>query len=204
MSSCHAKPSPETPPAAGTPRFDSQAPERPGERSSSPPICSPSDLVVDGKVLAKAGTPVRTIVTYVRADGRFSKPGYVTVRLELHRSDGPRSGLHSTAIRGEGKECAREATPGGSGGGAGIGAMVGGLPGDKKGRSSANFSVGTRARAGRCNREAADKTAADACALPATAPAEALTCHPQYWCIRCFDGLGTREERIAPVCRGLC
>ncbi len=90
------------------------------------------DLVVDGKVLAKAGTPVRAIVTYVRASGRFSKPGYVTVRLDSIDIDGHRYPLHSTAIRDEGKGHTRSNAEK-IGGGAGLGAIIGGLAGGGKG-----------------------------------------------------------------------
>ena len=39
------------------------------------------DLVVDGKTLAKAGTPVKGKVTYVKSSGRLHEPGELTLRL---------------------------------------------------------------------------------------------------------------------------
>ena len=90
------------------------------------------DLVVDGKVLAKAGTPVRAIVTYARSSGRFSDPGYVTVRLDSIDIDGQRYRLHSTAIRDEGNGHTRSNAEK-IGGGAGLGAIIGAIAGGGKG-----------------------------------------------------------------------
>jgi hypothetical protein len=91
-----------------------------------------NDLVVDGKVLAKRGTPVRGIVTYARRSGRFQDPGYVTVRLHSIDIDGRRYRLHSTAIRDEGNGHTRSNVEK-IGGGTGIGALIGGLAGGGKG-----------------------------------------------------------------------
>src|SRR5262249_50690370 len=40
-----------------------------------------SDLVVDGKTLAKSGAPVSGKVTYAKSSGRLHAPGELTVRL---------------------------------------------------------------------------------------------------------------------------
>ncbi len=90
------------------------------------------DLVVDGKVVARRGAPVRGKVTYARSSGHFSNPGYVTVRLDSMEINGRRYDLHSTAIRDKGNGH----TKGNLlkiGGGTGVGALIGGLAGGGKG-----------------------------------------------------------------------
>ncbi len=62
-----------------------------------------SDLVVDGRVLARQGHPLRARVTYVRRSGRFHHAGYLTVRLDSIDIDGQRYSLESSPIRDEGK-----------------------------------------------------------------------------------------------------
>lgn len=90
------------------------------------------DLVVDGKVIARRGAPVRGKVTYARSSGRFSDPGYVTVRLDSMEIDGRRYDLHSTAIRDEGSGHTKSNLVK-IGGGTGLGALIGGLAGGGKG-----------------------------------------------------------------------
>lgn len=90
------------------------------------------DLVVNNKVLARAGTPVRARVTYVRRSGRFSNPGYLTVRLASIDIEGRRYALESTAIRDEGNGHT-DSNLEKIGGGAGIGTIIGAIAGGGKG-----------------------------------------------------------------------
>ncbi len=96
------------------------------------PCSLASDLVVDGRVLARRGTPLRARVTYARSSGRFKSPGYVTVRLDSIDLDGRRYDLRSSAIRDEGNGHTRSNVEK-IGGGTGLGALIGGLAGGGKG-----------------------------------------------------------------------
>jgi hypothetical protein len=90
------------------------------------------DLVVDGGVVARAGTPVRGRVTYASRSGRFHNAGYITVRLSSMDVDGRRYSLDSSAIRDKGNSHTRSNVEK-IGGGAGIGALLGAIVGGGKG-----------------------------------------------------------------------
>lgn len=91
-----------------------------------------SDLVVDGRVLARQGHPLRARVTYVRRSGRFHHAGYLTVRLNSIDIDGERYALDSSPIRDKGNSHTRSNVEK-IGGGAGIGTIVGAIAGGGKG-----------------------------------------------------------------------
>jgi hypothetical protein len=90
------------------------------------------NLVVNDRVLARAGTPVRARVTYVRRSGRFHDPGYLTIRLASMDIDGRRYDLDSTAIRDKG-DGHTDSNLEKIGGGAGIGTIIGAIAGGGKG-----------------------------------------------------------------------
>jgi hypothetical protein len=97
-----------------------------------------SDIVADGKTLAKRGNPVKGKVTYVNRSGRLHKPGELSLRL--------------TSINGEPVSSSRVSRKGKShtksnatkiGGGAAAGAVIGALAGGGKGAA-----IGATAGAG--------------------------------------------------------
>ena len=90
------------------------------------------DLVVDGRVLARAGHPLRARVTYVRRSGRFHHAGYITIRLSSMELDGEHYDLESSAIRDKGNGHTASNLEK-IGGGAGIGTIIGAIAGGGKG-----------------------------------------------------------------------
>lgn len=89
-------------------------------------------IIVDGREVARRGTPVRAEVTYVRRSGRFHHAGELTVRLASIDIRGRRYALKSTAIRDKGNGHGRSNVEK-IGGGAGIGAVIGAIAGGGKG-----------------------------------------------------------------------
>lgn len=96
------------------------------------------DVVSNGKVLAKAGDPVKGKVTGARSSGRLNAPGTLSVRLTSVNGTPVTTG---SAYR-KGKGHARSNTLK-IGGGAAAGALIGGLAGGGKGAA-----IGTVAGAG--------------------------------------------------------
>jgi len=98
------------------------------------------DIVERGKVVAKAGAPVKSKVTYVNRSGRLHKPGALTLRLSSINGET----VYSSAVSRKGKSH----TKGNAekiGGGAGAGAVIGALAGGGKG---AAIGAGAGAAAG--------------------------------------------------------
>jgi hypothetical protein len=90
------------------------------------------DLVVDGKTLAKAGTPVKGKVTYVKSSGRLHEPGELTLRLTSIELNGKMTPISTSGYHAKGKSHTKSnATK--IGGGAAAGALIGGLAGGGKG-----------------------------------------------------------------------
>ena len=96
------------------------------------------DIVEHGKVVARAGAPVRGKVTYVNRSGRLHKPGALTLRLTSIN----RETVYSSRITREGKSHTKGNVVK-IGGGAAAGALIGGLAGGGKGAA-----IGTVAGAG--------------------------------------------------------
>ena len=90
------------------------------------------NLVVNGQVLARSGTPLRGRVTYVRQSGRLHDPGYLTIRLASIDIDGHTYELQSSAIRDEGNGH-KDSNLLKIGGGAGLGTVIGAIAGGGKG-----------------------------------------------------------------------
>ncbi len=86
------------------------------------------DIVVNGQTIARAGSPVKGKVTYVRPSGRLSKPGLVTVRLTSINGQA----VHTSAVSRQGKSHTKSNVTK-IGGGAAAGAVVGALLGGGKG-----------------------------------------------------------------------
>ena len=89
-------------------------------------------LVVNGKTLARTGTPVRGKVTSAKSSGRLHAPGELTLRLTGVRINGRMVPISTTAHFAKGKGHTKSnATK--IGGGAAAGALIGGLIGGGKG-----------------------------------------------------------------------
>ncbi len=99
-----------------------------------------SDIVAEGKTLAKAGDPVKGKVTYVVSSGRLHKPGELSLRLVS--INGQR--VYSSRVSRKGKSHTKSnATK--IGGGAAAGTLIGALAGGGKG---AAIGAGAGAAAG--------------------------------------------------------
>ena len=89
-------------------------------------------IVVGGKTIAKAGTPVRGKVTAAKSSGRLHAPGQLSVRLTSVQVEGKMLAISTGSYHLEGKSHTKSnATK--IGGGAALGALVGGIAGGGKG-----------------------------------------------------------------------
>ena len=98
------------------------------------------EIVEHGKVVVRAGAPVKGKVTYVNRSGRLHKPGALTLRLSSINGET----VYSSRVSRQGKSH----TKGNAekiGGGAGAGAVIGALAGGGKG---AAIGAGAGAAAG--------------------------------------------------------
>ncbi len=91
-----------------------------------------SNLVVNGKTLAKSGAPVRGKVTHAKSSGRLHAPGELTLRLTSVQVDGKMVPISTSAYRAKGKSHTKGNVTK-IGGGAGAGALIGALAGGGKG-----------------------------------------------------------------------
>lgn len=95
-------------------------------------------IIVNGKTVAKAGSPVRGKVTLAKSSGRLHAPGQLSIRLTHVQS----TTVATTSYHVEGKSHTKSnATK--IGGGAAAGAIIGALAGGGKGAA-----IGTLAGAG--------------------------------------------------------
>jgi len=91
------------------------------------------DLVVNGKVIAKAGAPAKGKVTYAKSSGRLHNPGQVTIRLtSIQLVNGKTLPVSTSAFAAKGKSHTKSNVTK-IGGGAAAGALIGGLAGGGKG-----------------------------------------------------------------------
>jgi hypothetical protein len=91
-----------------------------------------SNLVVNGKTLAKTGAPVRGKVTHAKSSGRLHAPGELTLRLTSVQVNGKMVPISTSAYHAKGKSHTKSnATK--IGGGAGAGALIGAIAGGGKG-----------------------------------------------------------------------
>jgi len=86
------------------------------------------DIVEHGKVVAKAGAPVKGKVTYVNRSGRLHKPGALTLRLTSINDET----VYSSRVSRQGKSHTKSNVTK-IGGGTAAGALIGGLAGGGKG-----------------------------------------------------------------------
>jgi hypothetical protein len=96
------------------------------------------NVVVKGKTVAKAGSPVKGKVTYVKSSGRLHAPGLLTLRLTSVNGIPVSSSSHSFKGKSHTKSNVTKI-----GGGAAAGALIGGIAGGGKGAL-----IGTAAGAG--------------------------------------------------------
>lgn len=96
------------------------------------------DVVVKGKTVAKAGSPVKGKVTFAKSSGRLHEPGQVTLRLTSVNGIPVSSSSHAFKGKSHTKSNATKI-----GGGAVAGALIGGIAGGGKGAL-----IGTAAGAG--------------------------------------------------------
>jgi hypothetical protein len=100
------------------------------------------NLVVGGKTIAKAGSPVRGKVTLAKSSGRLHAPGQLSIRLTSVQVNGKMLAVSSGSYHVTGKSHMKSnATK--IGGGAAAGAVIGALAGGGKGAA-----IGTLAGAG--------------------------------------------------------
>jgi len=90
------------------------------------------DLTVDGKTLAKAGSPVKGKVTYAKSSGRLHVPGQLTLRLTSVEINGKMTPISTGGYFAKGKSHTKSNVVK-IGGGAAAGALIGGLVGGGKG-----------------------------------------------------------------------
>jgi hypothetical protein len=102
------------------------------------------DLTVNGKTLAKAGTPVKGKVTLAKSSGRLHAPGQVTLRLTSVEIKGKMVPISTSAFYAKGKSHTKSNVTK-IGGGAAAGALIGALAGGGKG---AAIGAGVGAGAG--------------------------------------------------------
>ena len=87
-----------------------------------------SDITSGGKIVARAGDPVRGKVTFVKSSGRLSSPGQLTLRLTSINGEP----VYSSHVSRKGKSHTKSNVAK-IGGGAAGGALIGGLVGGGKG-----------------------------------------------------------------------
>ena len=99
-----------------------------------------SDIVHEGKTVARSGDPVKGKVTYVNRSGRLHKPGELSLRLTSINGET----VYSSRVTRQGKSHTKSNVTK-IGGGAGAGALIGALAGGGKG---AAIGAGAGAAAG--------------------------------------------------------
>jgi hypothetical protein len=91
-----------------------------------------SNLVVNGKTLAKTGAPVKGKVTFAKSSGRLHDPGQLSLRLTVIEVDGKMVPISTSAFRAKGKSHTKSNVTK-IGGGTAAGAVLGGIFGGGKG-----------------------------------------------------------------------
>jgi hypothetical protein len=99
-------------------------------------------LVVNGKTIAPAGSPVRGKVTLAKSSGRLHEPGQLSIRLTSVQVNGKMTPVSSSPYHVKGKSHTKSNVTK-IGGGAAAGALIGALAGGGKGAA-----IGTVAGAG--------------------------------------------------------
>lgn len=103
-----------------------------------------ADLVVNGKVIAKRGDPVRGKVVTAKSSGRLSDPGLLSLQLKAVRVNGHDQPVVTTSVSRKG-DSHKGRNIKSAGGGAALGAVIGAIAGGGKG---AAIGAGAGAAAG--------------------------------------------------------
>lgn len=114
------------------------------------------DLVVGGKTIAKAGSPVSGKVTAVKPSGRLHAPGSISIRLTSIEIGGKATAV-ATASYGRVAKDQTKSSAVKAGGGAAAGAVIGAIAGGGKGAAIgalAGGAAGTGVAAATGKREA--------------------------------------------------
>ena len=110
------------------------------------------DIATHGRIVAKAGDPVKGKVSYVKSSGRLHAPGEISIRLTSINGDR----VYSTRVSRKGKSHTKS-NAAKIGGGAGAGALIGALAGGGKGAAigaAAGAGAGTGVAAATGKKEA--------------------------------------------------
>ncbi len=99
------------------------------------------NVVVNGKTVAKAGTPVAGKVTLSKPSGRLHKPGVLSLRLTSVSLGGQNVAISTSPVRVVGKSHTRGNVEK-IGGGAAAGAVIGALAGGGKGAAIGTVAGG--------------------------------------------------------------
>lgn len=99
------------------------------------------NLVVGGKKLAAAGSPVRGKVTLAKSSGRLHAPGQLSIRLTSVQVNGKMVSVSSSPFHIEGKSHTKSNVTK-IGGGAAAGAIIGAIAGGGKGAAIGTLAGG--------------------------------------------------------------
>jgi hypothetical protein len=99
------------------------------------------NLVVSGKTIAKAGSPVRGKVTLAKSSGRLHAPGQLSIRLTAVQVNGKMVSVTSSPYHIVGKSHTKSNVTK-IGGGAAAGAIIGALAGGGKGAAIGTLAGG--------------------------------------------------------------
>ncbi len=107
------------------------------------------DIIVNGRTMAKAGTPVRGVVASAKPSGRLKDPGVLSLRLTSISINGTPTAIRTTPVTRQGQSH-KKSNAEKIGGGAAAGAVIGAIAGGGKGAAigtAAGGAAGTGAAA---------------------------------------------------------
>ncbi len=107
------------------------------------------DLIVNGRTMAKAGTPVKGVVVNAKPSGRLKDPGMLSLRLTSISVNGTPTAIRTAAVTRQGQSH-KKSNAEKIGGGAAAGAVIGAIAGGGKGAAigtAAGAAAGTGAAA---------------------------------------------------------
>ena len=99
------------------------------------------DIIVNGRTIAKAGTPVRGTVVSAKPSGRLKDPGVLSLRLTSISVNGTPTAIRTAAVTRQG-ESHKKSNATKIGGGAAAGAVIGAIAGGGKGAAIGTMAGG--------------------------------------------------------------